>query len=348
MRFARGAVCLALILLASCTQTGFSPDTARTTLVYSPKHEIAQVVPAGFLTSYDIHKGLKIYKTLMASSGLGPDDFIEPAPITDEQLLLAHTADYVKTTRTTGNLARFFEYVPTGLERLSPAIAQPLIVDPLRRATGGTLYACRAALTGGLAINLGGGYHHAQADRGRGFCMFADTAVAIKALQTEGSIRRVLIVDLDLHQGNSNAEIFAGDDTVFTFSVHGRGLYPFWKATSDLDVTFERGISDDDYLKIVRHHLPGLIERTNPDLIVYIAGVDLHRDDDHQFTQVTDAGILARDLYVVQTALAQNRPVAMVLAGGYSRTSWRLHLASILELLERYPLIDGKISLITK
>ena len=139
--------------------------------------------------------------------------------------------------------------------------------------------AARLAVRQGLAVHLGGGFHHAFADHGEGFCLVNDVAIAIRMLQRDGVAARALVVDLDVHHGNGTAAIFQGDDSVFTFSMHQQGIYPAWKPPSDLDVGLARGVGDDEYLGILEQRLPALLEQHRPDVVFYLAGADPYRED---------------------------------------------------------------------
>ena len=191
------------------------------------------------------------------------------------------------------------------------------MVRRARAATGGTLLTARLALLNGLACNTAGGSHHAAADYGAGFCLFNDVAVAARALLDEGQVNRILVVDLDTHQGDGTAFIFSGEPRVFTFSVHAAKNFPARRAVSDLDVDLPDATGDDAYLSAVAEHLPGLVDRLRPDLVFYNAGVDPHEGDRLGRLALTDAGLAARDAYVLETCLSRGAPVAGVIGGGY-------------------------------
>ena len=233
----------------------------------------------------------------------------EPERITREALLRVHTERYVDAF-TSGTLE------DAELRRLGfPWSAE--LVERSYRAAGGTMEAARAALDLGVAMNLAGGTHHAFPDRGEGFCVFNDVAIAIRALQHEGLIERAAIVDLDVHQGNGTNAIFAGDDSVFTFSMHGRRNYPFIKVPGSLDVELEDGCADDDYLAPLADALPLVISRARPDLVVYLAGADAHEGDRLGRLRLTAGGLARRDVMVLQSAREVGIPVVVTIAGGY-------------------------------
>ncbi|HYD96663.1 MAG TPA: histone deacetylase [Noviherbaspirillum sp.] len=193
------------------------------------------------------------------------------------------------------------------------------MVERSRRSAGATIAACRAALESGIAVNLAGGTHHAGPDRGEGFCVFNDSAIAARLMQAERRARRVAIVDLDVHQGNGTAAILAGDDSVFTLSLHAENNYPFAKACSDLDVPLADGTGDDAYLGALRSALVEMFGRFSPDLILYLAGADPHEGDRLGRLKLTLAGLAARDRLVLDAASGRGIPVAVTMAGGYGK-----------------------------
>lgn len=193
------------------------------------------------------------------------------------------------------------------------------LVERSLRATGGTVAAARAALEDGVAMNLAGGTHHAFADRGEGFCSYNDVAVAIRALQAEGRVRRAAVVDLDVHQGNGTHAIFAGDATVTTFSMHGARNYPFQKVAGSLDVELADGTGDAEYLEKLADALPGVLARAEADLVCYLAGADPHEGDRLGRLGLTFDGLARRDAHVLETCRGVGLPVCVVIAGGYGR-----------------------------
>jgi acetoin utilization deacetylase AcuC-like enzyme len=187
----------------------------------------------------------------------------------------------------------------------------------------GTLLAARAALEDGIAGNLAGGTHHAFADHGEGFCVLNDVAVAIRRLQAEGMIRRAMVVDLDVHQGNGTAAIFEGDDSVVTFSMHGERNYPARKMRSTLDVGLPDGTDDEGYLAALAAHLPQLSAGFAPDLVFYLAGVDVAAGDRYGRFSLSDAGLRERERQVLGWARARGLPMVVTLAGGYASSAER-------------------------
>jgi acetoin utilization deacetylase AcuC-like enzyme len=241
-----------------------------------------------------------------------PGITLHEAPLTSNGVLaLAHTPAYIGAVAS-GSLA------PEQLK----AIGFPWsleMVERSRRATGATIAACRAAFDDGIAVNLAGGTHHAHADRGEGFCVFNDGAVAARLMQAERRAANVAIIDLDVHQGNGTATILERDDSVFTLSLHGQNNYPFVKATSDLDVGLDDGTTDAAYLAALEAALDRLFSRFTPQLIIYLAGADAHEGDRLGRLKLSMAGMAARDALVLQRARSHGVPVAVTMGGGYGR-----------------------------
>ena len=192
-----------------------------------------------------------------------------------------------------------------------------------RLAVQGTLTAARIALHDGLAGNLAGGTHHAFAGRGEGFCVLNDVAVAIRALQDAGSIRRAVIIDLDVHQGNGTAAIFEDDPDVYTFSMHGERNYPAQKLRSTRDVGLPDGIGDDEYLATLAQHLPQVLGESRADIAFYLAGVDVAAGDRYGRFALSDAGVTRREREVLGAVRQAGLPLVIVLAGGYAATAER-------------------------
>jgi acetoin utilization deacetylase AcuC-like enzyme len=193
------------------------------------------------------------------------------------------------------------------------------MVERSRRSVGATLAAARRALgVDGVSANLAGGTHHAFSDRGEGYCVFNDVAVAARVLQRDAAIRRALVVDCDVHQGNGTAAIFRGDPTVFTLSLHGANNFPFRKEESDLDVTFEDGAGDNEYLAALAEVLPRALDAHRPDIVFYLAGADPYEDDRLGRLRLTIEGLAARDRLVFDACAAGDLPVAVAMSGGYA------------------------------
>jgi acetoin utilization deacetylase AcuC-like enzyme len=248
----------------------------------------------------------------VAAELVPPHELVAPEPASDADLLRVHDASYVERV-VSGTLAR------EEIRRIGfPWSAE--MVERSRRSAGATLGACRAALGGeGIAVNLAGGTHHAFADRGEGYCVFNDTAVAARAMQSEKRAARILVVDCDVHQGNGTASIFRGDPSVFTFSIHGAKNFPFRKEESDLDVELSDGTGDAEYAAALEHGLAAALSRFEPDLAVYVAGADPFEGDRLGRLRVSKSGLAARDRFVLETLRSRGIPVAVTMAGGYAR-----------------------------
>jgi acetoin utilization deacetylase AcuC-like enzyme len=205
---------------------------------------------------------------------------------------------------------------PQALRRIGLP-ASPGVVRRSWLAVGGTVLTARLALEHGLACHLAGGTHHAFAGHGSGFCIFNDCAVAAAVLLAEGRVRRLMVVDLDVHQGDGTAALFERDSRVFTLSIHAAANFPANKRSSDLDLPLPDGVEDEGYLAALAGLLPGLLEQERPDLVLYNAGVDPHRDDRLGRLALSDAGLLERDRLVVGACLDRGIPVATVIGGGY-------------------------------
>jgi acetoin utilization deacetylase AcuC-like enzyme len=193
----------------------------------------------------------------------------------------------------------------------------PALVERSYRSVGGTIAASRAALEHGIAINLSGGTHHAFADHGEGFCVFNDVAVAIRTLQRDGRVRRAIVLDLDVHQGNGTNAIFAGDERVYTFSMHGAKNYPFHRVPGCVDIELPDGTGDDTYLDILARALPNALRSAGADVAVYLAGADILAGDRLGRLGLTQGGMARRDALVLDACRDIGLPVAIVLGGGY-------------------------------
>ena len=249
----------------------------------------------------------------------------EPAAVAWTDLLRVHTREYVDAVRH-GRLSR-------EQQRRIGFPWSPAMVERSRRSVGATLEAARSALEHGVAANLAGGTHHAFRDRGEGYCVFNDVAVAAITLLETGRIRTAAVVDLDVHQGNGTAAIFEGDARVFTCSLHGAANYPFRKERSDLDVPLPDGIEDDAYLAQLTPALDAVFG-ADPDVVFYVAGADPYEGDRLGRMRLTEVGLRRRDAVVFGRCLAERVPVAVSMAGGYApdvEAIVRIHAGTIAE-----------------
>ncbi len=259
---------------------------------------------------FPMAKFRRLAEVLVETGLVGSDGFHEPQPADPAIIALAHDAGYVHDV--------LEQTVPAMVER---GIGLPMSEGVARRArcaSGGTLLTGRLALKQGIACNTAGGSHHARRSHGAGFCVFNDVGVAIRALQAEGAIGTAMVIDCDVHQGDGTADIFAGDKSVFTLSIHAQKNYPVRKVASDLDVGLPDGTGDADYLDVLRDAVAAALGRFSPDIVFYNAGVDPHRDDRLGRLALSDAGLENRDMRVLDMVRSRGIALAGVIGGGYA------------------------------
>jgi acetoin utilization deacetylase AcuC-like enzyme len=258
---------------------------------------------------FPMEKFRRLYESLLADGVASASQFHRPEAPSQEWLELVHTPEYIR------------DYCEGTLDAKSQRrIGLPWSPALVRRtciAVGGTILTARLALEHGLACNTAGGTHHAFPSYGSGFCIFNDLAIAARVIQQQGLAQKILIVDLDVHQGDGTAFIFQDDPTVFTFSMHCEVNFPGTKQTSDLDVPLPAGMEDEDYLQTLAKYLPDLLSEFRPDLVLYDAGVDPHLSDRLGKLALSDRGIFCREMQVLSTCATQGYPVACVIGGGY-------------------------------
>ncbi len=295
----------------------------------------------------------------------GPEDFLDPEPATDQDVLLVHTPQYVEKLRT-GTLSP--------REELQMEIPySPRLVEAFWLAAGGSILAGQQALRDRVAFQIGGGFHHAFPDHGEGFCMIHDVAIAIRHLQREGAIKRAMTVDCDVHQGNGTAvifgvpedlakplpswsratmgrigpmsefEVFEGD--VFTISLHQENNYPAWKPPSTIDVNLPDGTTDEEYLSWLDNALSSGLRQFDPEMICYIAGADPYKEDQLGGLSLTIDGLKKRDLLVFKAAKTRGIPVMVAYAGGYAQhieDTVTIHCNTVLAAQEVYAPVSAK------
>ncbi|HZX93142.1 MAG TPA: histone deacetylase [Myxococcales bacterium] len=253
----------------------------------------------------------RLLRERLVATGVLARAELEEADLIDRaSLLLAHTPHYVETVFS-GSLTEADQ------RRIGFPWSEGLLARS-RASVQGTVAAARAALRDGMAGNLAGGTHHAAAGHGSGFCVFNDIAVAARALQRDGAIDRALVVDLDVHQGDGTAAIFEGDDSVFTFSMHGAKNFPFRKQRSSLDVDLRDGCDDTEYLEALARHLPEVMDRARADIVFFQAGVDPLQQDLLGRLELSLEGLRARDRMVARVARERGIPLVLTLGGGYA------------------------------
>lgn len=259
---------------------------------------------------FPMQKYRLIPERLVEEGTLSEDNFFAPSKVSEQEILTTHTAEYwdkLKTQTLSRKEARAIGFEMT-----------PELVERGRYIAHATYECALYAKQYGVSLNVAGGTHHSFADHGEGFCVFNDVCIASNLLLSRGEANRILIVDLDVHQGNGNASIMANEPRVFVFSMHGEKNYPFRKPPSDLDIDLPNETDDETYLNILKHTLPRLIAEHNPDLIFYQSAVDVLATDKLGKLSLTLEGCKQRDEFVLSQAKAHNIPIAIVMGGGYS------------------------------
>ena len=251
-----------------------------------------------------------IHEQLLYEGTCTEANFFWPAPVDDRWVLGVHTPEYVQALKT-GTVD------PAMVRRIGFPLT-PELIEREWIITQGTIDCARIAQTDGVALNVAGGTHHAYPDRGEGFCLLNDVGVAAYQLFETGQARKILVIDLDVHQGNGTAVMFQHEPRVFTFSMHGRDNYPLKKEHSDLDVELPTGTTDEPYLNTLYDTLPGLIRRVQPDFLFYVSGVDILASDRLGKLGVSREGCKARDQFVFEQAIQHGLPIAVSMGGGYS------------------------------
>jgi acetoin utilization deacetylase AcuC-like enzyme len=278
-------------------------------------------VPVVWHEAYEVDIGVHVFPmtkyrrvrdTLLADGTIRAQDVHRPEPATDAQVQSVHTARYVGAMRA-GALT-------LQEERILELPFSAALRDASWLCAGGSILTARLALEHGIAVHLGGGFHHAFPDHGEGFCLIHDVAIATRVLQAEraGAVARVAIVDLDVHHGNGTAAIFAEDPAVLTFSMHQQDNYPALKPASDLDLGLRDLTGDDEYLALLEEHLPRILDAHHPDLVWYVAGADPYEHDQLGGLALTRAGLRRRDEIVYARCGERGIPVAVAFAGGYA------------------------------
>ncbi len=247
---------------------------------------------------------------LLHEGTCSPDNFFEPVFPDETYILSTHEERYYR------NLTAL-DLKPSEVRKIGFPLSDALVQRECIIAQG-TITGCEYALEYGISMNIAGGTHHAYSNRGEAFCMLNDQAIGANYLKAGGKAQKILVVDLDVHQGNGTAEIFADDATVFTFSIHGKANYPFKKEESDLDISLERGTDDTTYLSILKETLPKLLDDVQPDFIFYLCGVDVVATDKLGTLGMTLEGCAARDQFVLETCKTNGIPVQCSMGGGYS------------------------------
>lgn len=290
------------------------------------------VLPLPLGHRFPMAKYSQLRERVVAEGILKASELNESPQASEQDLLRVHSSDYLHRV-TEGQLS-------TKEIRRIGFPWSPGMVERSKRSVGGTIAAVRAAFEDGVGLNLAGGTHHARADAGAGFCVFNDVAVAARVAQAEGLAKRVLLLDCDVHQGDGSAEIFAGDPSVFTFSIHGAKNYPFNKVAGDLDIPLPDGTGDSEYLDILKEAAWRALALANPDLVIYLSGADPFHGDSFGRLALTKRGLKKRDRWVLSTLAERALPTAIVMAGGYARDIddiVDIHLNTVASAVEAWP-----------
>jgi acetoin utilization deacetylase AcuC-like enzyme len=289
-------------------------------------------------SGYDLNLGEHVFpsqkfrliaETLRREGVATDEDFVAPSPASDEDLLGAHTADWVQRLKT-GTLTA------SEVMKLEVPYSTELR-DAVWLAAGGSILAGQLALRDGFGCNLGGGFHHAYPGHGEGFCAIHDVAVAIRRLQHDGAIRKAIVVDTDVHQGNGTAAIFAEDESVFTLSIHQENNYPAYKPPSDVDLEMADRVEDDEYLGTLIPAVVAALDEFQPEILFYVGGADPFCEDQLGGLSLTKKGLKMRDRRVFEEARRRGIAVATALAGGYARRiedTIRIHVNTIIAAQE--------------
>lgn len=260
--------------------------------------------------SFPIGKYALLRKRIVDSQLFSPPDLCIPRAATDIEIRRVHDPDYLRRLLLGQLNAKEIRRI--GLPW------SPELVERARRSAGATVEACFAALKDGVAVHLGGGTHHAFKDQGQGYCIFNDSAIAIRALQAESRIERVLILDCDVHQGNGTAALLQKDPDVFTFSIHGKNNFPFRKEKSDLDIALDDGADDRVYMDALEKGVQASLQKARADAVIYLAGADPFADDRFGRLNLSKKGLAERDRLVLGYCREAGLPVAVTMAGGYA------------------------------
>jgi len=300
-------------------------------VVYHPRYDLnlgAHVFPS--------QKYRLIAEKLLADGITDESDFLRPEPASDNDLLRVHSRDWVHKLKT-GTL--------TASELMKLEVPySPELAEAVWLAAGGTILAAHRALRDGFGANLSGGFHHAYAGHGEGFCAIHDVAVAVRRLQADGNIKKAMIVDTDVHHGNGTASIFRDDPSVFTISIHQENNYPAHKPPSTVDLDMADRVDDEEYLAALIPTVQKSLDDFSPDIVFYVGGADPYCEDQLGGLSLTKIGLQLRDRQVFEAARSRGIPVATTLAGGYARRvedTVQIHVNTIIaarEVAEKYPL----------
>ncbi|SHJ43023.1 histone deacetylase 11 [Rubritalea squalenifaciens DSM 18772] len=331
----RVLVATIILTLSMCSHQVESQqsEVAKVPVVYSPDYKLS-LFGLEKLHPFDIGKYDKIYEALENDGMLDAKRIHKPEKLDGAQLGLVHTEAYLDSLRDPRMVARYME--APAIKMVPRMLLESKVVDPFILCSGGTLLAARLALKEGVAVNLGGGYHHAKPNSGEGFCIIADVPIAIRQLQLEGKIKKALIIDTDIHQGNGTIRCLWQDESTFCFSMHEAGIYPLPKEKGDLDVELRAGIKDQEYLEILQSHLAKLIQSSKPDIVFHVAGCDALLGDPLANGAMSVKGVRSRDQMIVEACRKHQVPYVMTLSGGYSKDAWRAQYLSVKAIMQKW------------
>lgn len=313
---------------------GEASPSAKLPIIYSSHYNIT-LYGIEKLHPFDSVKYRHVFDYLLNHHILTNDNYYKPDMISNDDLLLVHTKKYLKSLRSSSELAKVSEL--SILAFIPNFILQKRLINPMKYAAGGTLLGCRLAIKGGWAINLSGGYHHAKADSGGGFCIFADIPIAVYKLRLEHPSLKAMIVDLDAHQGNGYASIFKNDPNIIIFDVYNKQIYPNdseAKKFIDYKYPIKAETGDTEYMDILKNNLDKTLKEAKPDIVIYNAGTDVYEKDPLGHLKLTEKGIIDRDEYVFKCAFDNNIPILLVLSGGYTKYSALIIGKSISNILK--------------
>lgn len=330
-----------LLMIWTSTFAGYSPSIKKLPLIYSKEYNI-QLMGIQRFHPFDTEKYRKVHSYLKNQLQLTNEHFYEPDSCNNSDLLIVHPQTYIDTLKHKDEIARIAEL--PALTILPRNVLYKGLLRPMKYGTGGTILGVDLALKKGWAINLSGGYHHAKATDGSGFCFFADIPIALYKLWQKDPNKRVLIIDLDAHQGNGFASILKDDKRVAIFDIYAKYNYPMDESAKQyIDYEFPMGHEtlNSLYINLLEKEIVPVIAKEKPDLIIYNAGTDIYKDDPLGCFRVTAEGVIKRDHIVFEAAIDQNIPILMVLSGGYTKASSTIIGRSIVNLIEN--VIPGEI-----
>ncbi len=308
-------------------------------IIFHEKYDISVMGIENF-HPFDSKKYGKVFNHLSRSLNLKKKQFYKPSKLKDKELKLMHSKDYLKSLEKSATIAQIAE-IPA-LKYVPNFILQNEVLTSMKYATSGTILGCDLAIEHGWAINLSGGYHHAKANSGEGFCVFADIPLAVYKVLEKHPEFKVLVIDLDAHQGNGCESIFENDERVAYFDVYNGEIYPNdtdAKEFIKFDFPVQSFIKDKEYLELIKKQIPEAINSFKPNLIIYNAGTDIFKEDPLGKMAVSENGIIKRDSFVFETALENNIPILMTLSGGYSPKSASIIGKSLENIIKKNKLL---------